>query len=479
MDLFIQRYGRDNYLTFMEPILWRVWRNKRKRCIGVHRFRNNYPWFGGKTRCAHIVWARFGTVINYIEPFAGSLGCLFKRPKESFHPTRQNIETVNDLDCFIANFWRAVRYDPDSVSNYCDWIVNEAELHARHDWLMFSEHALEFRHRMHHNPEYYDCKIAGAWVYGCALWIGSGWCTDQGKGRMNGKVQTPRGIPSLGNAGRGVCRPVQTSQKIPNVGSAGMGIHRQSILATDPKEEVLIKLLERIKQGVTTEHREKILAKLSKNCSPVAQEIRNTLWGNLSPQIPQLASAGCGIHRPSQNVEDGAELNIMDRPGTRPDLYLYMRSICDRLRSVRIVCGDWSRVCKPSVTTFHGITAILLDPPYSSERAAGKNRQIFAQDDVNVAHKVRTWSIENGSNPNLRIALCGHGHEHTILEDLGWVPVKLKGTSGYSHGFTSEAGKLAKSETIWFSPNCVKMPEDLEWLDNHKRETLWNYYLGG
>lgn len=31
-----------------------------------------YPYFGGKSRVAHLVWDRFGDVPNYVEPFFGS-----------------------------------------------------------------------------------------------------------------------------------------------------------------------------------------------------------------------------------------------------------------------------------------------------------------------------------------------------------------------------------------------------------------------
>ncbi len=30
-----------------------------------------FPWFGGKSRVAPDVWARFGDVANYVEPFFG------------------------------------------------------------------------------------------------------------------------------------------------------------------------------------------------------------------------------------------------------------------------------------------------------------------------------------------------------------------------------------------------------------------------
>ena len=73
---------------------------------------------------------------------------------------------------------------------------------------------------------------------------------------------------------------------------------------------------------------------------------------------------------------------------------------------------------------------------------------------------MREWCAANGANPDYRIALCGHGHEHTELEALGWTPVKLNGTNGYSHSREdSVAAQLAKSETIWFSPWCVKVDD--------------------
>jgi DNA adenine methylase len=50
-----------------------------------------FPWFGGKSRVAPLVWERFGNVPNYVEPFFGSGAVLLGRP----HPPKT--ETVNDL----------------------------------------------------------------------------------------------------------------------------------------------------------------------------------------------------------------------------------------------------------------------------------------------------------------------------------------------------------------------------------------------
>jgi DNA adenine methylase len=159
-----------------------------------------FPWFGGKSRVADIVWDRFGDVANYVEPFFGSGAVLLARP----HPPR--IETVNDLDCMVANFWRAVQADPEAVAQWCDWPVNEADLHARHLGLVQGLPA--HRERMMTDPDHFDAKIAGWWVWGLCQWIGSGWCAER---------KPTRQLPSVGDAGRGVHR------KLPAVGNAGRG----------------------------------------------------------------------------------------------------------------------------------------------------------------------------------------------------------------------------------------------------------------
>jgi site-specific DNA-adenine methylase len=70
-----------------------------------------FPWFGGKSKVAKIVWNRFGIVRNYVEPFFGSGAVMLNRPMP-FDGT----ETVNDADGLVSNFWRAVAKDPDAVS---------------------------------------------------------------------------------------------------------------------------------------------------------------------------------------------------------------------------------------------------------------------------------------------------------------------------------------------------------------------------
>ena len=147
-----------------------------------------FPWFGGKSRAASIIWARFGDVANYIEPFAGSLAVLLARP------TPPRIETVNDLDCNVANFWRATQADPEAVAKFADWPVNEADLHARHRWLVAQ--LPTHRERMMTDPDYFDAKIAGWWVWGQSTAILGNWLVDSGK-NSTPHLGPPYGVQGL------------------------------------------------------------------------------------------------------------------------------------------------------------------------------------------------------------------------------------------------------------------------------------------
>jgi site-specific DNA-adenine methylase len=132
-----------------------------------------FPWFGGKSKVADVVWSRFGDVGHYVEPFAGSLAVLLGRH------TEPRLETINDADRWITNFWRAVRADPDGVAYWANNPVIEDDLTARHIYLV--KYVMpELAERIPADPEYYDVKAAGWWVWGICSWIGSNWCSGKG-----------------------------------------------------------------------------------------------------------------------------------------------------------------------------------------------------------------------------------------------------------------------------------------------------------
>jgi DNA adenine methylase len=180
-----------------------------------------FPYFGGKSKVAAEIWTRFGNVKNYVEPFFGSGAVLLARPTPFTGP-----ETVNDADGFLVNFWRSIKFAPDKTADWADWPVSEADLHARHYWLITEGRARLAR--ILGNPDAYDAKIAGWWVWGICSWIGSGWCSGKGPWQWTGEewvkendeVGVSKQLPFLWN-GRGINR------QLPHLGTAGRGINRK------------------------------------------------------------------------------------------------------------------------------------------------------------------------------------------------------------------------------------------------------------
>ena len=167
---------------------------------GVTALRAPFPYFGGKLPAVEMVWTRLGRPQQYIEPFCGSAAMLLNAPAPAA------LEVVNDLNGFIANFWRAVKHQPSRVAEWADYPVSHIDLGARHIWLMGERDRLG---EALHDPDWPgDAKAAGWWLWGQCCWIGSGWAEWAGQ------------IPHAGNAGKGV----QARGQIPHAGDAGMGV---------------------------------------------------------------------------------------------------------------------------------------------------------------------------------------------------------------------------------------------------------------
>ena len=127
-----------------------------------------FPFFGGKRKITDEVWVRLGAPAQYIEPFCGSAAMLLAAPIIA------SLEVVNDVNGFIANFWRAVKHQPDKVAEWADYPVSHIDLGAAHVWLMAQRECIGAELRDIEWPG--DAKAAGRWLHGQCCWIGSGWC---------------------------------------------------------------------------------------------------------------------------------------------------------------------------------------------------------------------------------------------------------------------------------------------------------------
>ena len=324
-----------------------------------------FPWFGGKRRIAKEVWSRFGDVAVYAEPFAGALGVLLRRPEA--HWLAGRIETINDIDGFVCNAWRAILHDPEQTARTADWPANENDLHARHAWLIERRESLSAR--LEGDPDFHDPKIAGWWLWGLSQWIGGEFCSGRGPWWS---IEVEPGNRQLVRVGGDQ--------------EAGMGVRRRI----------------------------------------------------------HLSGGGQGVSR--------RRLHLNGDRGVKAGLVSLVPWFCalsERLRLVRITCGDWSRILTSSALapSVGGVRGILLDPPYGVEDRA----QCYSHDSTDPAALVAEWC--RGAPPDYRIALCGYSGEHEELEQRGWRVLSWTG-GGMQRDKRSPGNR--ERERVWFSPACLR-----------------------
>lgn len=398
------------------------------------------------------MWRAFGPdVNNYVEPFAGSLAVLLGRPGGA-----GKIETVNDVDRYLANFWRAVKYKPDLVAKHADWPVNEADLHAWHKWLV---NRAAFRERMHRDPKYYDVEIAGKWVWGICQWIGGGWCVEPnnhkhpkldgiGKGVHSNHAKifagdTRRGIHARARGSRSHQRPIMKGD------STGMGVHSR-VRGANRAGEKNRPDLSGAGKGVHSRGRRQSEANWKKrpdlDGTSSGRGVHSEAAAYSAGRRPALSSAGQGVHLPALGNDRGLN-GVAAAPCVE-----WFRELQARLRNVRVACGDWKRVLGPSVlgkgknVGGRRPCAVFLDPPYPFEV---RDPYLYSEDDRQVWFRARDWAIAHGDDRDLRIALCGYAGDFEMPK--GWVEYSWKAARGYA----SEGNDNRELERIWFSPHCL------------------------
>ena len=355
-----------------------------------------FPWFGGKSRVANIIWEYFHDVDLYVEPFAGSLAVLLARPQ----PIR-GIEVVNDIDCYIANFWRAVKNDPVEVAKYANNPENEADLTARHIWLVKT--GKERIARIMGDPDFYDPKVAGWWVWGINCWIGSGFCSGKGAWTAdeNGMLVKKR---DLVKDQSNLDDVTGVNQKLIYI-DTGRGVNRKSI------------------------HQEE--------------------GEGVNRQLIHL-TGGRGINRGSIHINrDGLTSNGVHTGETA--LIQYMNRLAGRLRYVKICCGDWSRVVTEGALAAGTIKGVFLDPPYDQTL---HNNGCYNHDTNGISEAVREWAIKNGEREDYRIVLCGYEGEHEMPEN--WIKIPWVANRSYGTRRRSKTDENRYKERLWISPHCTR-----------------------
>ena len=187
---------------------------------------------------------------------------------------------------------------------------------------------------------------------------------------------------------------------------------------------------------------------LSKQVPHIGDTGKGVHSRRLSEQVPSLSSAGCGTHARTVRLAE-----VVD-------------SLADRMRRVRVLCGDWRRAVTPSALCDRlvgGRVGLFLDPPYA-ESVDGKSRAMGLygkEDSGDVALQVMSWAQAAASeHPTWRIVLAGYEGENDGLERDGWTVVAWDtsagqwGSGGYGRQSDGQGERNTRRERLWLSPAC-------------------------
>jgi len=392
-----------------------------------------FPWFGGKSKAAPVVWDALGDVAHYVEPFAGTLAVLLNRP----HPCNRSYysETVNDMDGLLVNAWRSIQHHPELTAEWASWPVTECDKHARQVALMRWREEMQLEHLMG-DPEWCDPKMAGWWLWGICTHIGGGWCTGEGPWTAD---ETGR-LVKQAKPGKGQREP-GVSRKIPHLSDNGSGVHHAGL-----REPGVRRSRPHLTDNGSGVHHAGLR-------EPGVNWSRTHLTGN-----------GRGVHHAGTREPGVLSHDPANEfhPLTMPELIRWFQWLSARLRHVRIINGDWRRVCTSGaakmlqVRSGKGVAGFFLDPPYSAE--AGRADGLYTAEDLSVAHAVREWCAANGDDPDYRIVLAGFDGEHNDLEARGWRAVEWFKSGFLQGGYAQQkrgGGTQQHRERLWLSPHCL------------------------
>jgi hypothetical protein len=390
-----------------------------------------FPYFGGKSQATPVIWAALGDVCHYVEPFCGSCAVLLRRPHECNRAYYS--ETVNDSDGLLVNALRAIQLQPGATAAAASWFVSEADLMSRHLAIVRWQQERDME-RLMADPLYCDPTIAGYWIYGMSCWIGGGFASGVG----------PWIVGSDGRITRRAADAPGVARKLPHVSDDGQGVNHAG--AREPGVRRRLPHVTNDGRGINV------------------QTAREPGVGTGGTDLPDATDAALVIPD-----------DLVFHPFVMPEVRRWLDFLSARLRHVRIVNGDYTRVLTSGVLFTlrvrrdDGVAGVFIDPPYSA--AARRSPDLYRHDDLNVAIVARDWAIANGDDRRLRIVFAGFADEHAdAFAAAGWRCVAWY-RDGYLRGGLAQRGETGTrqhEERLWLSPFCLGAdvrPMDSLWAD--------------
>lgn len=170
-------------------------------------------------------------------------------------------------------------------------------------------------------------------------------------------------------------------------------------------------------------------------------------------QRPHLSTGGQGIHAKGKIPHLGDAGHGVQEP-YNTNLYAWFRQLSERLRNVRVVCGDWKGICGGDWQTHMGNCGLFFDPPYGT--TANRDSRLYSTDSLLVADEVREWCLTRGGRKDHRIALAGYYDEHESLLRQGWRVHRWSAQGGYANLAKEKADEENRhNEALFFNPHCL------------------------
>ena len=348
-----------------------------------------FPYYGSKRRVAAAVWERLGDPDVFSEPMLGSGAVMLARPGGA--PRRAHREVGCDRNAFIVNFYRATVHDAEAVARHAAWPSFHHDLAARHRALL--DWGAAHGAHLAADPDWHDARMAGWWVWGQSLWIGTGWCEDDTPDRVPHTQPRPGG-------GRGTAALRAESRPFAADHLSGSGVSHQAL------------------QG-----RQIPLA----TCFP----------GGPAASAQATAALGDGATPPAAAHRDA--------------LAATLRAVADRLHGVVLFNRDWTSAVTPTVlcdapSSPATLTrAVFLDPPY---RLDGRSRRLYPSDrdsdPERAARDSYDWALAHGER--YRVAYCCTEGDFPVPKD--WSAISA------SYGGIKRADRRHRRDLVMFSPAC-------------------------
>jgi hypothetical protein len=194
---------------------------------------------------------------------------------------------------------------------------------------------------------------------------------------------------------------------------------------------------------------------------PPAGELPDAVAAGVYRKLPAVAGdhPGRGIHR----LPAALATATATPAGAAPDVQTIsnqqlvgvMQTLANRLRRVRVTCGDWTRLTGAAVNHRTGTTGVFLDPPYPHDV---RRSDLYAVEPAQLARQVRDWALTHGTQPQLRLALCTYASADVdqAMHAAGWTSMAWVAHGGYGLTAHNRAHTNRALERVWFSPPCLE-----------------------